>query len=440
MTSDPSKPERTLTAAVGPNRSAAIEDATTAPAGSHLRRVFVAELDDYQDLVLLGRAALLRRAYCYVLLADGVIVHPAYLWQSHLSNQLVLDELLELFRPPLAQLALGDSPSVVDYINQRIDRLRQQAPDMTEELRKYSYWESRLLEQARKLDKRFTAGTPYRASESRDAQFRKLLSSDLNNSLDQHSILNQLLSVARQSKVAIDREEVKEALLTFVKDTDLVSIETFSNQVRVIGVPALAEQQAYKKRVLDIYYHANVNPQIHIPGLSSLSPDRVVDPFDADVFWAVFAKLLGKRNAQSLSSSADPTMVRTLRELRDHELWQKYRSIYCDILCTVEGSARKHAEHIVTAICAQTGQDRLFVLRRLWAQHKIHIVACVCTGLGISVGLRSILAGFGSLGFGLSPVFKDLYRFVQDYHSHELSRLRQVIDRQVESYIEQQTR
>lgn len=81
-------------------------------------RVFVAELDD--DAVRrLGAAETQRSLLAYLLLADTVVLHPAYFFQYPMAKRLILGDAKTLLSPPRLQLVLGDSADTHVYMVDR---------------------------------------------------------------------------------------------------------------------------------------------------------------------------------------------------------------------------------------------------------------------------------------------------------------------------------
>lgn len=399
------------------------------------KKVFVAELHNgFQDLAQIDEKALIKRAYCYILLADGIILHPAYVWLSRVSNELVLCKLAEFFRPPFCDIALGDSSSIPDYMNQRIERLREGLPDgSTQEALKYAKWESLLLEQAKKLDKTFPERSQLELGQSRDAKFRELLTADLASALDPASLLNQVHAHADEEHLKIDHIKVPEQLVRFVEADDLVSLETFANRVRTVGMPALVEQDRFKKRMLTLYYHANIQQGIHLPAGAALSENSVVDPFDADVFWSVFERLFGKKPTRFLSTATDPQLVRMLRELRETDLWREFRKAYFQVLHRLDDELRANASRIAQKMRIETGEQELGIVRRLWQNRKTEIASCVFGAIALSTASPIIMAAGGlSVFFSAWRLPGAIKKFLDDYRQHDLPRLREKIRRELE--------
>jgi len=395
-------------------------------------KLFVAELDDdFQEIGNITEAELIRRAYCYFLLADGLLIHPAYLWQSQISNMVVRAKLFEIFRPPFASMVLGDSQSVPDYITDRMNSLNKyRKRQTTQELGRYLFWQGDITTQAAQLDKTFDASYRLRLSESRDIRFRKLLSTDLEASLDPSSLIALVRQAILQDRLGGDAGEVAASLRSWIAESSLVSVETFTTRVRDgHGLRLLVERTAFKKRMLHIYYHANVENDMVVPGASNLH--GVVDPYDSAVFWEVFETLFGKDRSRVLSENKDAHTILAIREIRDHQLWHSYRGIYFEVLRTIEGSLVSHVNAIKKDIEDHSGQSDVFILRRMWRRGKLLLVNTFFGLFGaFSGGPAEAVTGipaliFGSLGSG--GLIDSIKRFVHEYHSNDLTRLQYMI-------------
>jgi len=144
------------------------------------KAVFLGELDDdFQQLHGLDDPALSRRLVCYYLLAPHIVLHPAYIWQSPLTHHLVFGQMKELLRPPFTRVELGRYPSVNDYMDQRVSKVRR-PNDPTRELRAYESHGDNLLEEARNLTIRFDVTRLHEVEATlRDQRFRGLVIGDV---------------------------------------------------------------------------------------------------------------------------------------------------------------------------------------------------------------------------------------------------------------------
>ena len=296
------------------------------------KQIYLAELDDdYQELLNIESKELIRRTYCYILLSDGLVIHPAFIWQSHLVNDLVFNKLSDIFAPPLIQIALGDSDMVSDYMPERINRL-DKSRNKTKELLKYKKWQSQILTQAKILDAKFSNSSSYHNKESRDKKFRKLLAHDVavNNTI---STIKFLIKVSVENEqLGIDVAEIAEKLSNHINKSELVSMETFLNKLRSLGLVKLSEDIFLKRRILHLYTLANLDDRLVAPGISDLDSNCIFRPFDHNVFWVVFSKLFGKKVSSLLSTKTDREIVYTIKQLTESNVWVNFRNVYFSVL------------------------------------------------------------------------------------------------------------
>lgn len=402
--------------------------------------IFLAELqDDFQELQMIDERELIRRVYCYFLLCDGLLLHPAYIWQSTITNKLVLNKLAELFSPEIAKVALGDSEDIIGYMRQRkIQLIEHSESQNTKELSRYESWSSRglLAEQARKLDRKFRDKSVFRNLESRDKKFRKLLREDI--ALEGHywSIREQVDRFIRTNNVNVEIDEVVEKLDLFVCKTGLVSMETFTNKLKDIGLRELTEDRDFRRRMLDLYVRANIDDRVAVPGIAHVTHEFSINPFDQNIFWLFFGRIFGKKNAEALSRSDDPHAVLFLKQLRDTESWQEFRRIYFEIIHITELVLEQNASVFAKKMRKEMGQIDARVFRRVWFEQRrqllsvvFGVVATICTcGVLFLIGLISV-------SYGLSTLLPSIGRFVHEYHQNDLVKLQYEIRKKVESYL-----
>ena len=403
--------------------------------------VFFPEADDDLQAILQGdKKLLIRRVHCYTLLSDGIILHPAYIWQSKTTNELVLRYISEVLTPSIFKILLGDSATIKEYITERMEKVSpKKVGETLYEYHQYKRWGSDITDQASKLDKAFLGREPVILAESRDAKFRRLLTNDVAENLDPYSLYWMLSEFIRKEKVNIDVVTLISKLQNYIKSADLVSVESLTNYVtRDIGLQPLSQSIDFKKRMLDIYYHSNVDERIHVPGLTVIS-NRIVDPFDVDIFWKVFAGLFGKKAAVALSEGSDPRMTKTILEIRDSSVWQDFRRIYFSVLEEIESSLWHNTSLVQGRIEDATGYSSVTVIKRIWREKRLETVAIVfgiicCATTPVSISLLPI--GIASIMLSAASLRKAMDRFIHEYHKNDLTTLRYRIGKVVEDVVE----
>jgi len=298
--------------------------------------VFLPEADDdYQKMATADAAWLLERVCCYLLLADRIVVHPAYLWQSNLTNNLFFRDLCGLLSGQNVAMLLGEWNTTEDYIKARMDRLNPRTLQQTvPEYLQYKRWGETLIDQARLVDHVFPAQGQVFVT-GRDPKFRALLDRDLAPNIDPQSTRAQLSRHIRMHKLALDFETETTKLQEFVRSSRVVSVDTFSLRLAKAGFLELCYSQPFRKRLLNLYYHANLDERIRAPGLRVIG-DPVVDAFDAEVFWAAFDRLFGNSARTGLLSADSPAAMTVVMRLAESQEWREFRVVYFTVLDELE--------------------------------------------------------------------------------------------------------
>ena len=404
------------------------------------RLVFLPEADDdLQAILQEDRESLIRRMHCYILLSDGIILHPAYIWQSKLTNEVLLQYMSNMLSPAVFRILLGDSTTIKEYIADRIEKVSPRKVKTTlYEYHQYKRWGRDIFDQASKLDKTFLNSKPVQLAESRDKKFRRLLTNDVSANIDPYSLYSLISTFLRVEKLDIGLEMVVTKLQEFVQSSDLVSVESFTNYAATgVGLQPLSQSLAFKKRMLDLYYHANVEERVHIPGLRVIS-ERVIDPFDVDIFWTVFAKLFGKKITDVLSGTCQERVTKAVVEMRDWAVWQEFRAIYFSVLEDIEASLWNNTSLVQRRIEDASGYSSVIIVRRIWRERRLQVVAIVFGIIGIAVSPIAVFAlpfGLASLFLSAAGLKKAIGRFIHEYHNNELTTLKYRIAQATEGVI-----
>lgn len=404
------------------------------------RLLYLSEADDdLQEVSGWDTNSLLRRIYCYYLLSDSLILHPAYVWQSKTTNNLVFGPLSQLLVPPNVRMLLGDSVTVKEYITDRIDRLDPLKLNLTtNEYLQYKRWGREIKEGAVQLDRVFSRGEVTSLRESRDKKFRRLLVDDISLKCDPNSLYTQIAQFIQIQGLHIEMENVVQSLKEFIESSFLVSMETFINYIAVrIGLQRLVLLANFRKKILKLYYRANINEDMYASGFEVLG-DKVIDPFDSDVFWAVVYKLFGKKAAKILSAGTETALMRALAEIRDSEVWLHYRSIYFNILEQIEQSLWRNVNLIVQKIKREPSYSDAFVLRHIWNKEKLVLIGTIfgIVSTSATLGSPSLLPfGIIAASANIYQLQKDIRRFVCDYRSNDFTKVKHLINEEVEKIL-----
>lgn len=399
--------------------------------------VFFAELDDdYQELTQLDDRGLLSKLTCYYLIAPRIILHPAYIWQSGSTHSMLHRAGRELLRPPFTELELGLHENVESYMAERIEQLRRPR-QRTRELVSYEKHGSDLLLQAREMSIRFgDARRREVAAHRRDRHFRDILYGDLSElSLDATSLAEHLRTVAISPEGSLEETTLGEALKDFVYSRgELVSVDTFLKEIRDEGAPELASDVAVRKRLLALYYRTYCDRDTMIPGTRKLVPGSVVNPYDAEVFWAAMSAIFGDGFVR-LSQSDDDASLRALREIRETADWERFVFAYFQTMESVDRAVRDQPDAVVSKLqTLHPGTTRTYVLKHLWDQKKLVISGAAFSSLGALGFTLSTPAGItatsaGALGLAVSgkSLRDEIRRFTDIYRSLDMVKVRETV-------------
>lgn len=405
--------------------------------------VFLPEADDdFQEIVGQDKALLIRSIRCYVLLSDGIILHPAYIWQSKITNEVVLEYIeKELLTPKIFKIVLGDSDTIKEYIKQRVSKLSPRRLKQTlYEYYQYKRWGKEIFEQAGRLDEIFSNSDPVMLAESRDKKFRDLLKGDISENIDPHSLYARLSDFLQTESVP-DKEKTLSRIRGYIESSELVSVESFTNYVaNDLGLERLARTQDFRKRMLDIYYHANVDERISVPGLKIVGT-RFSDPFDADVFWQIFGKVFGAEAANLLTKNPDSRLTKMVLELRDSTAWQSFRRIYFSVLEEIEAALWQNMSSVREKIEDESGYSTVKLLRRIWREKKLEIAGAIF-GLGSLVGgpIPAVVVGLAAFSLSAYRLIQATERYLYEFHRNELTILKHEIPQLVQSAVKERYR
>ncbi|MBI2916900.1 MAG: hypothetical protein HYY01_02815 [Chloroflexi bacterium] len=395
------------------------------------RLVFFPEADDdYQRVAGICGPALLERVCCYVLLADRVVLHPAYLWQSRITNELFYGPLRQLLTGQDSAILLGDSGTAEDYIKDRVSRLEPTRVGKTVlEYLQYKGWGGVLLDQARELDRRFPAQNQIFVK-GRDAKFRRLLESDSLSNLDPQSLRAQIQEYIRLANVRIDQDALDGRLQEFLSSHELVSVETFSGFVGDQGLSQLAYSPAFSQRMLNLYYHANLDDRVAAPGLRAIG-SRVLDPYDSDVFWQMFKTVFSRRARMVLSASLDPMGIAVVRAVADSPEWREFRTIYFTVLDQVEQALWWNAKSIESRLHESYGYAPFLshIVSRIWRQKRWELIGVTFGALALKAGGAwwSTPLGAASEVVSLLSLLEATRRYLHGYYSNGFTRVRRLV-------------
>lgn len=348
--------------------------------------------------------ALARRALlAYTLLQRSIVAHPADFWQSHFTNALVLDIQAQPILRDLLRIHLGDSPTIREYILDRVTKLRDDKASLSThvELAQYDRYAAKLNDHSAQLDEVFTQhGSTYTSSESRDKRFRDLILADLDSAIPYGPHLS---SCIRQGLRPQNADKVKKTLRALAHDgRRFISID---------GVIARLRDARCSESMLDrifarlqmLHWEARGDPSVELP-LLSRARNNSLDSADPNVFWIAVDKLVGPECQQALMALPWSTALGIAHNLRRDPVWERFLVTYDVIVETVQDRHVEIAEQLVASRVMDFYPPQYRILLRM--PDKWLVLSIVCHLGSWIVGANS---GFGlifKLGSGVGAIKK----------------------------------
>ena len=234
--------------------------------------------------------------------------------------------------PPYAQVALGDSQTLPDYMSQRMGKLSSRHESFVgTELKQYQRWGGVLGEESVELEARFAAAAPVQLTESRDTKFRRLMIRDLSGTpLVGTSLRDSIIAFTSANGVsASQRNAIIRGLRSFASQAGLVSLDSVSDYLDRRGLRALADTNIFFSRLLSIYYQSNIDESYVVAGLPSLDPDDpTIHPYDPDLFWVVVGHVFGEKTETASGFGNFKTINPVLLKLKHDSDWSGFISDY----------------------------------------------------------------------------------------------------------------
>lgn len=400
------------------------------------RGVFLAALDDdYQAATRIKRLELLSQVRCYSLLAPSILIHPAYVFQSNLSFSFVTQGMSNLLDPSLVQIALGSSESSQSYMAERISSLNSTSTGrQTGELEQYTRWGSELNVTAKQLDEALPSERQVKFGKSRDRMFRDGLLGDLSKNPVRGASLREIALAyftQREGFGLRSGERCVRILKEFVENAPLVSIDALLVELRKRKYAPLADHPAFTRRLLVLYYQANVDDGYIVGGISALDPTiPVIHPYDDTLFWAVLERVFGASARHVLALDSSPGVERFILDLRTTDLWLGFVERYTRLQRFANSVIQEAGSEVAAAIEDDYGYTELKLMPRVWRSKKADLSVAIA-GVGTSaatlsiepVAIAAMIAAVAGAGLTLYP----LRKFRRELSINDLHRLKGLV-------------
>jgi len=361
--------------------------------------VFWAEADD-DAARLMGNRRLPQLALAaYMLLHRTVVAHPAYVWQSHTTRDLIIPDGNQLIVPPNISVILGNSSTTRDYITERIEKLRpleEESHVSGSELQQYMRHGNDLWSDVSRIDERLSVpGSIHLISWSRDLAFRRLIRQDLENEIPfGPHLLAQLHRHMPAGRIA-DAVRRVEALTH--DERRLVSVDTVSCNLMANGYPAQFVGPVVD-RLHVLHWKSHEGDGLAVPLLGQFGADHL-DVSDPLVFWNVMDRLLGPELRTGVTEYAWVDACRLIADLRNDALWKTLVVRYVELVELVNTDNAELRQEIVLD---GLGQQYPSLIKTLGIPRlsKFGLLSVVCTILGLSTtsGLLGWGGAIGTLG------------------------------------------
>lgn len=371
----------------------------TATNGSLQPSVYWVEADEEANLLLPGTPeTMARRALlAYLLMRRTVVAHPADFWQSSRTNSLLMNLQAQPLLRGAMQIHLGDSPTIQEYMENRIEKLKRDKASSQDsvELRQYEKYQNVLTVQANELDDVFTSsGATLPSSQSRDKKFRRLVRDDLLSEipLGPHlgGCIRQVLRKSEADRIIKTLEELTQDRRRFL------SIDGIIYRMVAAGCPNTMLDRIFRRLQL-LHWEARKHGNIDVPFLTRALSSKL-EPSDPEVFWSAVDHLLGKDFQKAMMALPWQTAVYLACELRADREWTNFIETYEAIVETVERDYGEIAEALVASevstryptllhIAANTKPDKWTVLS--WVCHAGSWVAGIPSDLSLLFRLGS---------------------------------------------------
>lgn len=401
------------------------------------RSVFLAELDDdYLDLTGISDRDIQRRLRCYLLLAPSIVVHPAYIWQSRRGHDLVLGSMSSTFHSSSVKFSLGDSPSVEEYMNQRVSTVTRVGLRRTPEAESYLSWGTDLRTEARGVDDLFPNRRPLVLEEGRDAKFRRLLVRDLSSKPTAGVSLREIVGAFCLDLGDGRSVRVVRGLRGFVTSSGLVSVDSVREYLARAGLGPLSADPVFRRRLLSLYYSANVDSSQVVGGASLLDPhDPVIHPYDHTLFWSVFGAMFGKSLSAFLSDDTAGESLDIVLRLRKDSSWKLFAQEYSRMRARGDELLRAQAGELAREFEIRAEYAQLKVLPRVWRESKVELASVLGGLLAAGAGLTPVTwySVVGALTSAIGALFtvRKVAEYRDEKEEHYIQRLRVTLKRQM---------
>lgn len=367
------------------------------------------EADDEAQTLARPRHSIYALA-AYLLLADTVVVHPAYVWQSATTNSLVLQNAgTGLVPGPVKLFLSADAPSVREYMERRIAgaaTIQLPVNLLTPESAEYArFGERERSEGQDRLDILFTAENQVvRSGWSRDQEFRRLLLADLRDKGRMGSDLYAIL--LRDAVPTRTTASLADRLRELAQNPNaLVSADSVLASVVLAGNYSSMTLQGMSTRLHVLHWACHAGDDVRVPHVQRVQdPDRI-DPYDPTVFWSIMEQMFGAAIPLRVLTLSHVDLLTFTMVLRADSTWKNFRSVYRDIVEFLEETkdASIEEEDVIRALEAALPSRLTVVARQFTKAYLINqIIRSIRLAMGDGVAIPQTLTSAYGLAAGVA--------------------------------------
>lgn len=386
--------------------------------------IFAPEFDDdCQAMLNLKAADVDQRVSSYVLLSGSVQVHPAYFWQSRISQDLLDRAIARLMALGHVTVLMGDSENFSDYMTARRSKLQSDGVGRYSfELYSYDQYGSDLDDKARVLDRLVRDRNPYVSeSWSRDRKFRLIVSAALPDALE---------DFRGSPSYGSFRSRLPDTLRHLQED-GLVTVESLQRTM-FGGLQIEARDKRWMRRwILARYWEANVDASVSIPAAREILDRSAIQATSSALFWLSFRHLFGQRASAAFRLSQVGGAAR-VAGLASDDRWVQFMRLWWVAsaeTCSEASIALNAAERqIHSRVRSRVDALRSSLFRRmrlsLFLSAATHLATTLLSGVSQS-GLW--IPGFLIGGFNVLPAFIDYRQTTREVESESFSQAKSAV-------------
>lgn len=380
--------------------------------------VFVSEFDD-EAKRFLGRDISREAVLAYILLGKNIGIHPAYAFQDSASMSLILQDAKIFLEGEEVEIILGNSTSTVDYIFDRIEKVRQQGTSnycTNTELEQYGvFTDEQIRKYCEVFDNHLVARNAiHPIAWSSDHKFRKLVRNDIESVryIRYGSHLGALIKTGGYNLNSNQTQGLMDEIIDLSEDmSHTFSCDTVTTKL-IKNMFNSAATNRINERLHVLHWKAYEGYDVVVPFAHKLEKGEP-HPLDSELFWVTLKMFLGDKIVQAFLTKSWGEQLRIARDIKENPLWQKFTSQYIEVVEMLAQFTSLEPDKILSRLkeCRPTKGEMVWDIVNKWELTSLSMlllassssIAAILSGPSIT---NSILAVTGVVGSSLggSPV------------------------------------